>query len=54
MDGPIVARVFYKELMKDNYLNLDAIPYALDFAVQELRKQGVPPHRWAPYIHMGA
>ena len=54
LDGPIVAKTFYKEVMKDGHFDLEAVPYALDAAVQELRRQKVPVHRWAPYIHMGA
>ena len=53
-DGPFIAKVVYEELVKNNHLDLTAVPYALDLAVQKLRKTGVPPHRWAPYIHMGA
>lgn len=55
-DGPTVARAVYKELMtrKDGFLDKDAFPYALDDAVQSLRRDGAPPHRWAPFIHIGA
>ena len=52
-DGPFIARKVYQELMKSEHLDPDAIPYALDLAVQSLRKRGAPPQRWAPYIHMG-
>lgn len=54
VDGPFVAREFYSELAKKAEWDTDDIPYALDLAVQKLRGQGVAPHRWAPYIHMGA
>lgn len=53
-DGPIVAKTLYSELMKNDMWDPDAIPFALDLAVRKLRKSGVPPYRWAPYIHMGA
>lgn len=53
IDGPIVAKAFYKEVMKNGHFDVNAVPYALDAAVQELRGLGVPPHRWAPYIHIG-
>lgn len=53
-DGPFIAERFNEELMEDGHLDLDTIPYALDAAVQKLRSEGVGPHRWAPYIHMGA
>jgi hypothetical protein len=54
VDGPTVAKHFYKELVKKESIEFDDIPHALDFAVQSLRKEGVPPHRWATFIHMGA
>lgn len=54
LDGPYVAKAVYTELVKDGHIDLDAIPYALDTAVQKLRGEGVGPHRWAQYIHMGA
>jgi hypothetical protein len=53
-DGPLVAELFYKKLFAEDVITLDAIPYALDYAVAELRKIGVPPERWATFIHMGA
>jgi hypothetical protein len=53
-DGPQVARLFYERLFAEDMITLDAIPYALDYAVGELRKSGVPPARWATFIHMGA
>jgi hypothetical protein len=53
-DGPLVAELFYKRLLSEDVITLDAIPYALDYAVGELRKTGVSPERWATFIHMGA
>lgn len=53
-DGPLIARTVYSELVKYGLDDVDTIPYALDLAVEQLRKKGVPPYRWAPYIHMGA
>jgi hypothetical protein len=53
-DGPFVAELFYKRLFGEDVITLDAIPYAMDYAVQELRKTGVSPERWATFIHMGA
>jgi hypothetical protein len=53
-DGPLIAKHFYKRLFAQDVITLDAIPYALDHAVTELRKTGVPPERWATFIHMGA
>jgi hypothetical protein len=53
-DGPIVAKLFYEKLFAESMITLDVIPYALDFAIAELRKSGVPPEQWATFIHMGA
>lgn len=53
-DGLVVAKIVYAELMKHERWNPDVIPAALDQAVRELRKSGVPSHRWARYIHLGA
>lgn len=53
-DGPLLAKTVYNEMMKEEYLDLDVIPYALDAAVRKLQSMGAPPHRWAPYIHIGA
>lgn len=54
-DGPHVAETVYRSLFKERRLNMDvdAIPYALDQAVQELRDKGFSPGRWATYMHMG-
>jgi hypothetical protein len=52
-DGPQVARHFYERLLKTDQLDLDDIPYALDAAVCMLREAGVPPSRWALFVHMG-
>jgi hypothetical protein len=53
-DGPYVAKFFYDQLFEKTHVKADDIPYALDYAVTELRKSGVPPERWATFIHMGA
>jgi hypothetical protein len=53
-DGPAVARVFYKELLAEEVIDADAVAYALDAAVSQLRSDGVSPSRWASYIHLGA
>jgi hypothetical protein len=52
-DGPKVAKGMYERLFKQDQLDLDDIPYALDDAVRALRKEGVPAKRWALYMHMG-
>jgi hypothetical protein len=53
-DGPMVAQWFYKALLENEMIDLDDIPYALDTAVQNLRQTGVPPARWATFMHLGA
>jgi hypothetical protein len=55
VDGPLVARTVYKELFKGDspQLDMDAVPYALDAAVTEMRNCGLHVTRWAPYIHLG-
>jgi hypothetical protein len=53
-DGPRVAKLFYEKLFAEDIITLNAVPYALDYAVGELRKSGVPSKRWATFIHMGA
>ena len=53
LDGPLVAKIVYEELMKET-LNTDAVPYALDAAVGKLKAMKLPPARWAPFIHIGA
>lgn len=55
VDGPAVATRVYEELFSDEseYLDADSVPYALDAAIGELRRQNLHPSRWAPYIHLG-
>jgi len=55
IDGPLVAKTIYTQLFagEPEYLDPDTVPYALDDAVQMLRKSGLPPSRWAPYVHFG-
>lgn len=53
-DGPVVAETVYTELVNQGALDLDTIPFALDQAMGKLRSRGVHPHRWAPFVHIGA
>jgi hypothetical protein len=53
-DGPFVTQRFYEQLFGSKFVDVDAIPYALDSAVTALRESGAPPERWATFIHMGA
>ena len=54
-DGPMVAKRVYEELFRGDgeFLDPDTIPYALDEAMHDLRKQGLHVSRWAPYVHLG-
>lgn len=54
-DGPIIAKMLYGELFAGDsaYLDPEAVPYALDAAVQELRAKGLHPSRWASFVHVG-
>jgi hypothetical protein len=54
VDGPLIARIVYEKLFSMEIIDTDAVPYALDAAVAELRSQGAPPERWATFVHMGA
>jgi hypothetical protein len=58
IDGPVVAETVYGQLFRDEQdhemLDLDLVPYALDDAVRKLREAGLPPSRWATYVHLGA
>lgn len=55
VDGPDIAGHVYQQLFSGNseYLDPAVIPYALDEAVQQLRAKGLPPSRWATFIHLG-
>jgi hypothetical protein len=53
-DGPLVAQRIYEALLQEEIIDLGSIPYALDAAVTELRKSGVPASRWATFVHIGA
>ena len=53
-DGPEVAKAVYSHLFHEGREpNVSETAEALHLAVQDLRKQGVPPHRWVPFIHIG-
>jgi hypothetical protein len=54
VDGPTVASQVYEEMLTKSELNLDDIPYALDRSVGVLRARGIPPCRWATFVHIGA
>ena len=55
MDGPAVAKSVYEALFRSDgeFIDPEAIPYALDAAVRSLRERCIRPSRWAPYVHIG-
>jgi hypothetical protein len=53
VDGPFMAERIYQRIIRKGKLDSSAIPYAVDDAVRELREAGVPPSRWATYVHYG-
>jgi hypothetical protein len=53
-DGPTVAQKVYATLFFQESVSAEDVPYALDAAVEELRSAGLPPSRWATFIHLGA
>jgi hypothetical protein len=57
LEGPKIAESIYSALFQEDdgseYLNPDVIPYALDDAVQNLRRSGLDPSFWATYVHFG-
>ena len=55
IDGPYVSSHVYQRIFaeSDVYLNPHDVAYALDEAVRTLRAQGLPPSRWATFIHLG-
>jgi hypothetical protein len=56
-EGPDIAESIYSALFKQgatsDYLDPDDVPYALDEAVQKLRRSGLDPSFWATYVHIG-
>jgi hypothetical protein len=55
VDGPMIAESVYKDIFASDagYVQPDDVAYALDAAVQHLRRLHPDPSRWAPYIHLG-
>jgi hypothetical protein len=56
-EGPKVAESIYSALFNDGddseFLDPDAVPYALDDAVSKMRDSGLDPSLWATYVHIG-
>jgi hypothetical protein len=52
--GPRVAYKFYESLFSRRSFSLQDVSYALEDAICDLRKLGVPPIEWGVFIHVGA
>ena len=59
-DGPRISRAIYQKMYSrwneessKFMLDLDSIAYALDDVAQEMRREGLPPSKWAQYVHFG-
>ncbi|EIN05926.1 hypothetical protein PUNSTDRAFT_74062 [Punctularia strigosozonata HHB-11173 SS5] len=55
IDGPTIAKSVYSDIFSNDgeHLDPDEVAYALDEAIQKLRKDHPDPSRWAPYVHLG-
>jgi CHAT domain-containing protein len=53
-DGPRVTDTVYQTILGDNKVpDVQMAAKGLHLAIQKLRKDKVPFHRWVPFIHMG-
>jgi CHAT domain-containing protein len=53
-DGPTVAKIVYEVILGDNLIpNVKMAAEGLHLAIQTLRKAGVAPSRWMPFMHFG-
>ena len=52
-DGPVVAEAFYSSLFGHKKEKAPSVAHALHRAVAVLRKDNVPPSRWACFVHFG-
>ncbi|KAJ7715093.1 CHAT domain-containing protein [Mycena maculata] len=53
-DGPVVAETVYSHIFRDGQQpQASDAAEALQLAVNKLKTQKVPYHRWIPFIHMG-
>ncbi|KAJ3563609.1 hypothetical protein NP233_g8829 [Leucocoprinus birnbaumii] len=52
-DAPQVVKDVYGVMKTEGGLDITMAADGLDWAVKRMRKAGVPPHRWVPFIHVG-
>ncbi|KAH9474316.1 hypothetical protein JR316_0012774 [Psilocybe cubensis] len=54
-DGPTIAKHFYDYIFSNgSTANFKESAQALNIAIREMRKQGVPLERWVMFVHTGA
>ncbi|KDR67646.1 hypothetical protein GALMADRAFT_130099 [Galerina marginata CBS 339.88] len=55
-DGPNISKEFYKHMFRNTGRKADFrdSAEALSLAIREMRKNGVPLHRWIMFVHIGA
>ncbi|THU83224.1 hypothetical protein K435DRAFT_689904 [Dendrothele bispora CBS 962.96] len=55
-DGSDLAETIYQQLLTEAVkasVDCDVIPYALDDATRAMQQKGLPPERWAQFVHFG-
>ncbi|KAJ3561775.1 hypothetical protein NP233_g9988 [Leucocoprinus birnbaumii] len=52
-DAPGVVRDVYEAMKVEGGLDITLAAEGLDRAVKRMRKEGVPAHRWVPFVHVG-
>ncbi|KAA1476447.1 hypothetical protein DENSPDRAFT_511976 [Dentipellis sp. KUC8613] len=53
-DGPDFARMFYEYMLGEGGGSTSSSAAALHYAALKMRDAGVPPERWATFVHIGA
>lgn len=53
-DAPKAAKGVYDAIITEEGLDITQAAEGLQKAVRKMRESGVPPHRWVPFIHVGA
>lgn len=52
-DAPMVSREVYSAMVTQEGLDITKAAEGLRNAVRKMREADMPPHRWAPFIHVG-
>lgn len=54
-DGPTVAEAFYQHMFRESgHVDFRDSAEALNLAIRQMRRRGVPLARWVPFVHIGA